>query len=102
MNVRELTARVEVLEALTVELTSIMVRSFVLSPRAAEELGIRLTGIASTGDIDADLAEWIAEDLARSVFVDEAADWGEASLQRIVDRAAARRRKFGPLDASMA
>lgn len=102
MNVRELTARVEVLEALTVELTAVLVRSFVLSPRAAEELGGRLTGIAAAGDLDADLAEWTAEDLARSVFVDDGADWGEASILRIADRAAARRRKFGPLDASLA
>lgn len=102
MNVKELTARVEVLEALTVELAAMLVRRFVISPRDAEELGGRLTGLGAAGDIDAELAEWAAEDIARAIFVDEATDWGEDTIRRVDARAKRRRQMFGPLDASMA
>ncbi|WP_139251584.1 hypothetical protein [Kaistia soli] len=91
MNATELTARVEVLEAVVVELAA------ALSPMAAEEIAGRLTGIAGAGDIDAELAEWLAEDLVRQ---DD--DFGQAAIIRVDFRAKRRRALFGPVEETMA
>ncbi|WP_224580154.1 hypothetical protein [Mesorhizobium sp. BR1-1-16] len=85
-----MTARVEVLEAIVVELAA------ALSPMAAEDIAGRLTGIAGAGDIDFELAEWLAEDLVR-----EDDDLGQAAIIRVDFRAKRRRAMFGPVDASM-
>ena len=90
MNAMELTARVEVLEAMVVEIAA------ALSPMAAEEIAGRLIGIAGAGDIDAELADWLAEDLVR-----EDGDLGQAAIIRVDFRAKRRRARFGPLDARM-